>query len=124
MSYLDDLYCRKIEVSLPTNSIKGITTRVIIAHKIYKSLEHKKGPYVTINDLLGHTSFKTNCGIYNDSIYRFFYRSLFINEFARKNLAEIPESRNFLGDVKELTFLMKISFTCIIDKNIYAAFLM
>ena len=49
-----------------------------------------RSPYVTFNELGGHTSFYKNMCIHNVNIHTNFYQNRFINECARKKKAEIP----------------------------------
>ena len=51
--------------------------------------ETLRWPYVTFNDLHGHTLFMKNLRLYNVSIHRTFYQNRFINECARKIKVQI-----------------------------------
>ena len=47
---------------------------------------------------------KKNVSIHR--IHRMFHLNRFLNQCASNNLAQFPESRSFLLDIEELTFLM------------------
>ena len=49
-----------------------------------------RSPYVTLNDLWGHSLFNKKCRLHNVSNHRKFYQNQFINEYATNKKVKIP----------------------------------
>ena len=112
-------------------SINEYARMILALNKKYiaeKDFEILRWPYVTFNDLLGHTLFNAKLRLHNFSTYRNFYQNQFVNEYARKKKAKISESRNhgvIYWDIGELTFLkmwLTINFPIILNFLIQTKF--
>ena len=75
-------------------------------------------PYMTFNDICGHTLFNKKMRLHNVKIHWNSYQNWFINKYARKKKAKISESQShevFQWDIEELKFLTR---TKIAHKNV------